>query len=607
MATPFVLLETIGNARAGFPNRFYAAPREVIVCTCQDEVSDAIAAMDSALEAGCHLAGWIAYEVGYALEPRLAPLAPRDGTAPLIWMGVFDGFEVVDGSLRNRLVGAPRHEANAFMRVDSLEPGITKAVYADALARIHDYLVAGDVYQINYTFPLRFRLEGTPGALYRRLRDAQPVGFGAWIDTGEITVLSLSPELFMEKAGTSMTTRPMKGTMPRGRTPAEDDEAARSLATDPKSRAENLMIVDLLRNDLSRIAKAGSVKVPELFAVERYRTLLQMTSTITAQVDRDLSMAALLRSLFPCGSVTGAPKIRAMEIIRELESAPRGPYTGAIGCISPDRDFTFSVPIRTLTLQPEDPTGRVLRGTLGIGSGIVADSETAAEYEECLLKGRFLTAPQPAFDLIETLGWSKGEGYRFLDRHLARLGASARFFGFTFDENAVRAQLDHIAQSLTSESLYRVRLVLAESGAVTVSAAPMTDRPPETPQVTLARSPVDSADPLLYHKTTARQFYNRELAAARASTGCIDVLFQNERGALTEGSFTNLFIEKSGQLLTPPVDAGLLPGVLRAELIATGRAVEAALTPADLEQADGIYVGNALRGLIEVSLAPSSR
>ncbi len=601
MADPFVLLETIGNARAGFPDRLYAAPRDVITCARQQDVPAAIQRMEAALADGAHLAGWIAYEAGYALEPRLAPLAPPPDDMPLLWMGVFDGYTPVNDAVRKSLFDAPRHPAADFVAIDGLDASVTEADYAAALAHIHDYLKAGDVYQINYTFPLRFRLSGTPGALYRRLRAAQPVGFGAWIDTGDMTVLSLSPELFVEKRGENITARPMKGTAARGRTLEDDDAAARALAADPKSRAENLMIVDLLRNDLSRLAEPGSVKVPALFEVERYRTLLQMTSTVTAKVDEALPLEGLFASLFPCGSVTGAPKIRAMEIIRELEAIPRGPYTGAIGCISPERDFTFSVPIRTMTLQPEGQA-RTFTGALGIGGGIVADSDTTAEYAECLLKGRFLTAPQPAFDLIETMGWQPGAGYLFLGRHLARLQASARFFGFPRDAGNIREVLADAEKGFARDRDYRVRLLLAETGALSVTASPLAAETGAARTVTLAQAPVDSADPLLYHKTTARDLYDRERAGARARIGCFDVLFRNERGELTEGSFTNLFIERAGRLLTPPLSSGLLPGVLRAELLANGKAEEAVLTVDDLAHADRIFVGNALRGLMEVTL-----
>lgn len=586
----------------GFPDRLYQSPRDIITCTDPDDLAGAITAMEDALDAGYHLAGWISYEAGYGLEPRLKPLAQTKAVddLPLVWMGVFDGYTPMDRAGQT----APRHPAGTFLTVDDIAPDIGRGDFDTALARIHEYLLAGDVYQINYTFPLRFTLHGTPGALYRQLKAAQPVGFAAHIETATASVLSLSPELFIAKTGDRIVARPMKGTAARGRTWDEDNQRAGALAADPKSRAENLMIVDLLRNDLSRVARDGSVDVSALFDVERYRTLLQMTSTVTATVDETLSIHQILTSLFPCGSVTGAPKIRAMEIIHALEHGPRGPYTGAIGCITPDRDFTFSVPIRTLTLRADGP--RRYRGSLGIGAGIVADSVTAAEYEECLLKARFLTAPLPEFDLIETIRWSADGGYSLLDGHMARLQASARYFGFALNMAETQGQLAAMADTLDHGLMWRVRLVLSTSGALAITAAPMPETGlPQDPTIALSNVTVQSDDPLLFHKTTARTVYSRALDEARARTGCFDAILCNERGELTEGSFTNLFVDLDGQTLTPPLSSGLLPGVLRADLLIRKQAIEAVLTPADLARADRIRVGNAVRGLVDVRFIPT--
>jgi para-aminobenzoate synthetase/4-amino-4-deoxychorismate lyase len=612
---PYVLLEDIASPKdrlakdgigAGFPRRLYKDPVQVITARTMQDIAPAIEAMDEALDAGFHLAGWIGYEAGYALEARLAPLAPPPGDIPLIWMGVFEGYERANQAPGSPIEQSPRFPAAEYLAIEALESGLDEAGFKDALNRIHDYLLAGDVYQINFTFPIHFTLKGTARALYRRLRMAQPVGFGALIETGAETIISLSPELFLDKDGDRIMARPMKGTAARGRTLEEDDRIAESLAQDPKSRAENLMIVDLLRNDLSRVAENGSVDVPALFEVERYRTVLQMTSTVQARVQRDLPIRDILRGLFPCGSVTGAPKIRAMEIIRELEAEPRGPYTGAIGCITPDRDFTFSVPIRTMTLSPSSAAPRLYTGKLGVGAGIVADSDIDAEFDECWIKGRFLTAPQPDFDLIETFGWSLDNGYTHLDGHIARLEASARFFGFQIDGASIRENLDSLAGSLKQDRPYRVRLVLGRSGNFTLTASAI-ETPAEGPRtVTLSHVAVNSADPLLYHKTTVRGIYERGLAEARARTGCFEALFLNEKGQLTEGSFTNLFIERDGRLLTPPVTAGLLPGILRDHLITTGQAEEILLYPEDLETADRIFVGNSLRGLMEARLTISA-
>lgn len=600
-AAPFVLLDD--SSAGGGPARLYAAPSGIIVCNRQDEIPDAFAAMERALAEGRHLAGWCAYELGYGLEPRLQRLAPP-AQGPLLWFGIFDAPRLVPANVLEQALDPVRHSAARPVRLTNLNPGISRDAYIDAIQRIQDHLRAGDIYQANFTWPLGFSLDASPLALYRRLRRAQPVSFGAWIFTGRQHIMSASPELFLKKDGARLTARPMKGTAPRGDDQASDDAAAAALAADEKSRAENLMIVDLLRNDLSRIARPGSVHVPRLFAVERYRTLLQMTSEIVAEIDPALPLMDIFRALFPCGSVTGAPKIRAIEVIRSLEPAPRGVYCGAIGHVTPDRDFCFNVPIRTLTLDPGERPHE-WRGVMGVGSGIVADSDAAAEYEECMLKGRFLTDPPPDFDLIETLFWSPDAGPRRLQRHLDRLAASAERFGFPFDRTAAERDIHDLAADLEPRP-HRLRLLLSKSGALAVTAAPLGKSAPQPLVARLSDLAVDSGNPLLRHKTTARDLHAAAFVRAQP---CFDVILRNERGELTEGSFTNLFVERDGLLLTPPVSSGLLPGVLRAELLEGGQAREQVLHVEDLDDADAVYLGNSLRGLLRVTvdLSPARR
>ena len=550
--------------------------------------------MEAALARGHYVAGWIAYEAGYAQEPKLRPIAPPLGDMPLAWFGVFTAPDILP---------FPSREGEA-VSLDNITPSVDKARYETAIAAIKNYLLAGDVYQINFTFPLNFSLQGWPADLFARLRRAQPVAYGAHIHNDDWDILSLSPELFFQKRGHQLTARPMKGTAPRGLTLAEDKKIADALKADAKSQAENLMIVDLLRNDLSRLARPGTVEVPTLFEIETYRTLLQMTSTVTAEIDGNAPLKNLVKSLFPCGSVTGAPKIRAMEIIRELEQTPRGVYTGAIGYITPERDMTFSVPIRTLTLTPEDRPARRWRGSLGIGSGIVIDSAAEAEYEECLLKAAFLTASPPDFDLVETLRWQPDGGLLRLDAHLRRLTASAGYFGFAVDRAAVEATLHDLAETLPSTP-HRVRLLLSERGMIALTATPLSPAPASL-RLCISSVVVNSRNPLLYHKTTARTPYQKALQEARVQ-GCFEAILTNERGEVTEGSFTTVFIERGGVLLTPPSDAGLLPGILREELLRSGRAREVTLYPADLWSAERLYIGNSLRGLMAVSeLTPRS-
>ena len=420
--------------------------------------------------------------------------------------------------------------------------------------------------------------------------------------TGDHDVLSLSPELFFRREGKHMSTRPMKGTAPRGRTPREDARLKTWLAMDEKQRAENLMIVDLLRNDLGRVAKIGSVEVTDLFTVETYRSVHQMTSGISAELRSDMGLKDMLRALFPCGSVTGAPKVRAMEIIRELEADPRGVYTGAIGHIAPSGDAQFNVAIRTVVLDAQG-------GEMGIGSGIVANSKADAEFEECLLKAQFLTRPDAPFSLIETIRYERGVGFHLLERHLARLQSSAAHFGYPFSREKTLAALDEEAARVEAP-VAMVRLLLAEDGAITVTSTPIELPTKGTVwRFVISDQRLDEKDPFFYHKTTRRQFYDREMERQKALTGCDEVVFLNKKGELTEGTRTNLFIEIDGRLFTPALTCGLLPGTLREELLDLPRAAasEAILTPQDLLDADRIYLGNSVRGLIRAELLEPAR
>lgn len=589
--TPFVLID---DNLSGFPGgrcRLFMDPVEIIACNDPDEAPGALDAIASAGARGLYAAGFMAYELGYALEPKLAARMPQHRAVPLIWMGLFRTQQDLCWSEARDILRAGREEAGW----DITEPGysLDRAAYVEGVRAVHDYIAAGDVYQINLTFKHRFRWSGDPFALYEDLRRRQRVAYGAFVGGPGWHVLSLSPELFFEAENGVITTRPMKGTAPRGLTATEDGALADWLCTDEKSRAENLMIVDLLRNDIGRIAETGSVRVPKLFSVESYRSVHQMTSTVSARLRGGAGIRDIVEALFPCGSVTGAPKIRAMEIIRELEPDPRGVYTGAIGAIDPDGAARFNVAIRTLFLSQDG------HGEMGIGSGIVFDSDAEAEHDECLLKGRFLTVPHEPFQLIETMRWSGDAGYYLLDRHLDRLVASAERFCIPCRRAEVREALDQATDGLQGTS--RIRLLLDEDGMLTLESAAIDPAPVDRGVVRFALSDrrVDSRDPHRYHKTTRRELLDRERTRLAAQTGCDEVLFVNERGELTEGSYSNLFVERNGILLTPPLSCGLLDGTLRRDLLESGehRVEEHVLYPADLEAADAVWLGNSVRGL----------
>ncbi len=518
------------------------------------------------------------YELGYLLEPRSAPPNWLPGQPPLARFWRFRECQRLTADEAEAWLAA---NAGAVAGVLDVQPAIAEKSYLAAVDRVQALISAGDCYQVNLTFPLEFSYFGTPLALYRRLRAGQPVRYGGFVGDGQQGIVSLSPELFIERQGDVLRTRPMKGTIAR-------DAAIETLRDSAKNQAENLMIVDLLRNDLGRIAVNGSVRVDQLFAIEDYPTLRQMVSEISACV-AGRRFADILPALFPCGSITGAPKIRAMQIIGELESTARGIYTGALGWMAPNGDFRLNVAIRSLQLAADQ------RGRMGIGSGLVADSRADDEWQECLLKARFLKAGDPGLRLIETLRCEAGH-YPRLAGHLARLRRSAASFGFVFDEAAVRAQL----QALPVQGVARVRLTLGQAGDCRVEAFPFGDEPVGPRRAVLAAGVIDADDPLRRHKTTERAIYDQALAELAGDPTVFDAVFLNQRGELAEGARSTIFVERGGILLTPPLTSGALPGVLRAELLASGRAREAVLWPADL--AGGFWLGNALRGLIAVSL-----
>jgi para-aminobenzoate synthetase / 4-amino-4-deoxychorismate lyase len=592
-ASPYVLLDD--SLTPGGRSLLYTEPEQIIWAREPEEVDAALDAVSAGLARGLHAAGFFSYELGYCLEPKLGRLLPPERRVPLFWIGLFRApCPLDDSGIRAWL------EANGAAeraKISNLKLSWSRDQYRDAFNKVEDYISAGDVYQINLTLKYLFAFEGDPVALYAALRRKQRVAYGALVHTPDLDLLSLSPELFFRREGKHMLTRPMKGTAPRGRTPREDARTKTWLAMDEKQRAENLMIVDLLRNDLGRVAKIGSVEVTDLFTVETYRSVHQMTSGISAELRSDMGLKDMLRALFPCGSVTGAPKVRAMEIIRELEGGPRGVYTGAIGHIAPSGDAQFNVAIRTVVVSGAS-------GEMGIGGGIVADSKEDSEFEECLLKAQFLTKADAPFELIETLRFEQGRGFHLLERHLARLQSSAGHFGYPFSRDAVLAALEAEAARVASP-VDLVRLLLAEDGGITVTSTAIELPTRDTVwRFVISDQRLDEKDTYFYHKTTRRQFFDREMERQKALTGCDEVVFLNKKGELTEGTRTNLFIELDGRLFTPALTCGLLPGTLREELLDLPRAAasEAVLTPQDLLAADRIYLGNSVRGLVRAEL-----
>jgi para-aminobenzoate synthetase/4-amino-4-deoxychorismate lyase len=505
-----------------------------------------------------------------------------------------------------------------------LRADVSRASYEAAIARIHEAIADGETYQVNYTFRLRGDAWGEPVALYRRLRGRQRVRFGALArlpvaagqgDTVE-WVLSRSPELFLRHEGGRLQARPMKGTAARAAPAEGDSETARLLHEDIKNRAENLMIVDLLRNDLGRLAEIGSVQVPELFRVEQYATVFQMTSTIEARRRPEVGLAGLLRAVFPCGSITGAPKHRTMDWIAALERGPRGLYTGAIGWLEDAPgcpDLVLSVAIRTLVLGPERrttegaPTGR-RPVTLGVGGGIVHDSVSADEWDEAHWKARFLTSLDPGLALFETMRACRAAGVMHRDRHRLRIAASARALGFPFEAAAFDEAIDRALASLSSTlpptRPHRLRVTLRHDGGLETAMSPLPPLPDGPVQVRLSATPVPAGRALATHKTTDRATWDAGIREAEAA-GAFDTLFLGPSGELLEGGRSNVFLRLAGRWFTPPLADGVLPGVMRGVLLddPTWAATERRLWREDLLRAEAIVVCNALRGPLLATLA----
>lgn len=559
------------------------------------EVAPALAAVAGRVEREkLWAAGWIAYEAAPAFDPALAARAPEPDGPPPLWFALFRRVEPVED---------PLPEIAGGYRLGRWRPSISRARHRRGVAAIRRLIARGETYQVNYTHRLSAAFEGEPRALFRDLARAQRGRHAAFLDAGRFAVCSATPELFFALDGDRLVARPMKGTARRGLTAADDRAAAERLAGSAKERAENLMIADMVRNDLGRVARPGSVAVGELFAVERYPTLLQMTSAVTAESDAPVE--EIVAALFPCASITGAPKAATSAIIARLEAGPRGVYTGAVGYLGPGRRARFGVAIRTAVVDR-----RRGAASYGVGGGIVWDSRAGAEWRECRLKARVSTAalarPWPdAFELLETLRWDPGTGFGLLDEHLARLEGSAGYFDFPCDREAVHAAL---ARAVAGERHpLRVRLTVDRLGEARVETAPLdgSDGPgiPIAPppsaraapplRLGLAAEPVDPDDPFLYHKTTHRALYD---AVRAARPECDEVLLSNRRGEATEGTVHNLVVRRGGELVTPPVAAGLLPGTLRARLLAEGVVREAPVTVAELDRCEELWLVNSVRG-----------
>ncbi len=589
---PQILLQT--STAAGSIWWRGADPVEILVAEDAGDVVDVLAAAEQATRRGCFAVGFLTYEAAPAFDRAFA--VRRPGPLPAAWFAVFQRLDELPA-----LPGT-----TGSYRLGEWRASLTPRAHASRVDRIRRAIARGDTYQANLTYRLRADFHGDTLALFGDLWRAQRPSHAAYLDLADHAVLSVSPELFFAREGERVRCRPMKGTAGRGRTTAEDARRAEALRASAKDRAENLMIVDMVRNDLGRVAEPGSVEVPELFTLERYPSLWQLTSTVEARTRA--STAEILAALFPCASITGAPKVRTMEILSRLEDSPRGIYTGTIGWMAPGNRASFNVAIRTVHVDHARELAEY-----GTGGGIVWDSRPASELEETRTKAAILFERPPAFELLETLAWRPASGYRLLRRHLDRLADSAAYFGIPCDLQRCREELAAAVRELPPRPR-RVRLMVSQSGGVRVQAAlddglesGVERGPRRSWRLAFAPQPVDAADPFLFHKTTRRDLYER---ARAARPGYDDVLLWNPAGVVTETTVANLLARVDGRWVTPPLSAGLLPGILRAALLARRCVAEAPLSAADLERAEIVLLVNSVRGIIPVDIdwatAPSA-
>lgn len=600
----FALLENSRAADHQADSLFFSDPIAEVVCHHESELESALAQIDDFRRDGFYACGYLAYEAGYLLvDKRDFGFSQQPySDSPLLHFYIFRGASPLSSVQVSALL-QNLHPINEPVAIYNLALNMSNVDYVDRINKIREYIRNGDTYQVNFTLKYRFQYQGNAIALYQRLRERQRVEFGALLNFPEFNVISLSPELFLRKKGMGLESKPMKGTAARGHLPEQDATIVANMKQDPKTLSENVMIVDLIRNDVGRVATLGSVTVNDMFEVQTYETLHQMISTVHGSVSPDISFEKIFRHLFPCGSITGAPKIRTMQIIDELEVERRGVYTGAIGYLTPDNDFCFNVPIRTCIVH-RDGTAE-----MGVGSGIIYEADAQSEFEECLLKARFLTGINSTFQLLESMRYEGATGTILkLDEHITRLAGSAAVLHFSLDQEAMIDSVHSAIQGLQGD--HKVRVALEQCGRHDIQV--MRLEPPcdsmERPYIDVSRIPVDSRSLLLRYKTSERRLYDREYERC-VTQGAYDVLFINELGQITEASRHNLFVEKDNYLVTPPAEVGLLEGIGRMSLMALEgrRCIEKVLKAEDILGADRLLLTNAVRGVVEVQLSEQAR
>lgn len=596
----------LDNARSSPKQRysyFLLNPDKTLVAYNYSDVEKILYEIDSHIKSSW-VFGYISYEASYVLEERFSDfhkLQPKG--LPLIWFAVSDDPWIYDhakGAWNKPLPkgDTPVSDNNNEKEKPEVTHQIGESVFKEKIAEIKEAIKKGETYQVNFTYDVELRSELPPFSLYKHLRERQRTPYCGFLKNEFGYVASFSPELFFNKRGKKISAKPMKGTIHRGHSAEEDQALVRFLENDTKNRAENLMIVDLLRNDLGRVCESGTVITEILFEVETHPTIHQMTSTINGILKPKTKFSDLIKSIFPCGSVTGAPKIRTMEIIHELEVGQRGVYCGAFGYISPKGKATFNVPIRTLQKSNYDTAWQYR-----VGSGIVWDSDAGGEWKECAQKCSFLQFEMPEFELIETMLFKKK--FLYAKDHVSRMHSSAEYFAYPFSRQTLKELMKEIALELDSDKEYRVRILLDKKSRLRWEKSAISLKENASNTLQLSSHPVNEKNPFLFHKTTHRPWFEEAMNDI-INGRYFDVAFCNLKGEITEGARSNLFIEKDNTLYTPPVSCGLLPGVLRKNLIRRGKCKEKIILPEDILSADNVYCGNSVRGLIKVNVEKDS-
>jgi len=590
----FFLFETSSCDKDNFSSYIFIDPVKIIKVNDFKEVPEAFKEIEK-YSSEFYLAGYFSYELGYFFEQSSLRTRTRFDY-PLIHLAVFKKrfyFNHKTGQNNIHIPGIfTKSGQNRSFKIDSLKFNLSCDQYQNKINQIKNYIRKGDTYQVNFTGKCKFKFSGSPLGLYNDLMQRQSVAYGAFCKLKDEYVISLSPELFFKRDGSKIISQPMKGTIKRGKGLKEDKLNIAELKSSIKNRAENLMIVDLIRNDLGRVSKTGSVKADQLFEISKYDTLFQMTSNVTATLKNGVTYLDIFKSAFPGGSVTGAPKIRTMQIIKELENSPRNIYCGALGMIAPKAEAVFNLPIRTLSINK-------CKGEMGVGSGIVYDSHPEEEFKECALKAKFLTDRYKEFKIIETLLWDGS--YKFLTGHLKRLKDSAQYFDFAYNRSEIILELRTVSRNFHQGNRYRVRLLLGKDENIQIEHTKAPDDTAAQNFVAISKYRTNPEDVFLYHKTTNRSLYDSEFRRYRAK-GYFEVIFLNTRNEFTEGAISNIIIQKGNRYFTSPVYSGLLPGVYREYLLKNKKIEERILRSKDLKEAKRIFVCNSVRGMVEVKL-----